>query len=585
MSMADRLADATLRRGVVGARWTVLGIIFIAVAPAALPGNATAADRRTEVGSYSHACQVPLIPAGELRGRPQLLDDLGSHTYPVTTTSAEAQSFFDQGLRLAYAFNHAEARRAFQEAQRLDPTCAMCFWGEALVLGPNINAPMEDSANAPALAALAGAKAVASFATVKERDLVAALSARYSATPDAERAALDKAYADAMVAISAKYPQDPEIAVLAAEALMDVSPWDYWDEGGARPKGRTAEIVTTLERVLAGHPDHPGAIHLYIHAVEASTAPERAERHADRLAALMPGAGHIVHMPSHIYYRVGRYKDALAANKAAVAADERYMGRIEGQSLYTSMYYPHNVHFLMAAAQMSGDGATALAAAAKLAGLVPDAVARVVPLAQPIKAALFFAHVMFGTPDGILALAQPVGIPYVEAMWHYARGIAFARKDDLAAARAEADRIGELSRTGDFSALDAVAIPSVHVLDLAREVLLGHIAQRVDDLGEAIAHFQRAAVLQDGLAYMEPPYWYYPVRQSLGALLLRAGRLAEAEAAFREALKQAPSNAWSLLGLAETLRAAGDEPGAAEARARLAEARAGDLAQLDLGRL
>jgi len=563
-----------------------VAIVLCAALGQVAQGAETANPPKTEVGPYSHACRAPLIPAGELAGRPPLFDDLGALTYPITTTSAEAQDYFDQGLRLSFAFNHAEARRAFQEAQRLDPTCAMCFWGEALVLGPNINAPMEASANAPALAAIARAKAVAATgAKEKERDLVAALSTRYSASPGAERAALDKAYADAMGALVQKYPQDLGIAVLYAEALMDLSPWDYWEAGGARPKGRTAEIVATLERVLKGYPDHPGAIHLYIHTIEASTTPERAERHAERLAALMPGAGHIVHMPSHIYYRIGRYRDALAANKAAVAADERYIDRVKGRSLYTAMYYPHNVHFLMAAAQMSGDGRAALAAADKLAKLVPDEAARTIPWAQPIKAAPYFAHVLFGTVDTTLALAKPEGIPYVEAMWHYARGIAHVRQGDLAAAEAEAGSIGHLARTSDFSALEAMAIPSVPVLDLAREVLLGRIVQARGDLGAAIRRFQRATEIQDGLAYMEPPYWYYPVRQSLGAVLLQAGRVDDAEAAFRAVLKQSPSNGWALFGLAENLRARGDGDAAAEVEARLGKAWAGDRAQLDLGRL
>jgi tetratricopeptide (TPR) repeat protein len=582
MWKVDTFVHASVRRGLMGAGSAA--VFAIALGNLAR-GVETAVPPRTEVGAYSHACLSPLVPAGELEGRPPLLDDLGTLTYPVTTKSAEAQAYFDQGMRLSYAFNHAEARRAFQEAQRLDPTCAMCFWGEALVLGPNINMPMDPSANAPALVALARAEALASAATEKERDLIAALSARYSDAPAAERAALDTAYADSMGALAQEYPQDLGIAVLYAEALMDISPWDYWDGGGARPKGKTAEIVATLERVLAGYPDHPGAIHLYIHVVEASTTPQRAARHADRLAALMPGAGHIVHMPSHIYYRLGRYKDALAANKAAVAVDERYIDRVKGSSLYMAMYYPHNVHFLMAAAQMAGDGPTALAAAQKLARLVPDEVARTVPLAQPIKAAPYFADVLFGTPESTLALAKPEGIPYVEAMWHYARGTALVRKGDLAGAAAEAEAIATLARTGDFSALDAVAIPSVPVLDLAREVLLGRIAQAKGDLSGAIGHVQRAAELQDGLAYMEPPYWYYPVRQSLGAMLLQVGRVEEAEAAFRSALKKTPNNGWALFGLAETLRAKGDAAAAMEAEAQLAKAWAGDRAALDLARL
>jgi tetratricopeptide (TPR) repeat protein len=547
---------------------------------------AVRADTKTEVGPYGQKDGTTMIPAGELAGDPPLFEDLGTLTYPVTTSSLEAQAYFDQGLRLAYAFNHAEARRAFQKAQRLDPTCAMCYWGEALVLGPNINMPMEASANAPALAALVKARAVAAGAREKERDLVAALSARYSDAPGAERTALDRAYAQAMGGLVVKYPQDLEIAVLYAEALMDLSPWDYWEAGGARPKSKTAEIVATLERVLKGYPDHLGAIHLYIHMVEASTTPQRAERFADRLAALMPGAGHVVHMPSHIYYRLGRYKDALAANKAAVALDESYIERVKGQSPYTAMYYPHNVHFLMAAAQMSGDGKTALAAAEKLASLVPDEAARTIPLAQPIKAAPYFVHALFGTPETMLALAKPGdGMPYVEAMWHYARGIAYVGKGDLAAARVEAGAIESLVKSGDFSALEAVAIPTRPVLDLAREALLGRIAQAEGELDRAIGHFQHAAELQDGLAYMEPPYWYYPVRQTLGALQLGAGHTEESLASFRSVLKKTPSNAWALFGLAAALRARGDAEGAAEAEAQFREAWAGDRDAIDLARL
>jgi tetratricopeptide (TPR) repeat protein len=547
--------------------------------------NTTKAQLKTEVGPYGVKGHEPLIPAGELKGPAPRFDNLGTLTYPVTTKSAAAQSYFDQGLRLSYAFNHPEARRAFQEAQQIDPACAMCFWGEALVLGPNINAPMEPSANEPALAAIARAKALAGNATQKERDLIEALSARYSSAPGAERAALDRSYADAMGALAAKYPEDLDIAILYAEALMDLTPWDYWEAGGTKPKNRAEEIVATLERVLAKNPDHPGAIHLYIHAVEASARPERAEPYANRLGKLMPGAGHMVHMPSHIYYRVGRYRDALAANREAVAVDEAYIGEVKGQSLYTSMYYPHNAHFLMAAAQMSGDGSAAIAAADKLARLVTDDIARNVALAQPIKAALYFAHIQFSTPETVLALEKPgEGLPYVEAMWRYARGIALVRKGDLAAAEGEADRIKDLARKGDFTALEEALVPAVPVLDLAREVVLGRIAQARGDLERAIGHFEHAAELQDGLTYMEPPYWYYPVRQSLGALLLQAGRNEAAEAAFRAALKQAPNNGWALFGLAETLRAKGDAKGAAEVTARFEKAWAGERAQLDVTR-
>src|SRR3954466_2037168 len=305
-----------------------IGAVWIAsVALFATPGVAQDKQPRTEVAPFHHGLHAaPAVgPTAYDEASPPLFGNLGQHTWAITTQKPEAQAFFDQGLRLAYGFNHAQARRAFRQAQRLDPTCAMCSWGEAYVLGPNINVPMEASANAPALAALERAQALAAHASDKEQALIAALAKRYSADPRADRAALDKAWADALGEVARRFPEDIEIAVLHAEAMMDTQPWDYWTDGGRQAKGRANEIVAELERALAKNPDHPGAIHLYIHAVEASDRPERAEAGADRLAALMPGAGHVVHMPSHIYYRVGRYRDALAANKAAVAVDEAYI--------------------------------------------------------------------------------------------------------------------------------------------------------------------------------------------------------------------------------------------------------------------
>ena len=310
-----------------------------------------------------------------------LYEDLGILSSPITTKSPLAQRYFDQGLRLAYGFNHAEARRAFRTAQKYDPDCAMCAWGEALVLGPNINAPMEPEAVAPALAAVRKAQQNAASANTRELALIAALAERYSADPKAERHALDIAYAEAMERIAARVPEDDDIQAFYAEALMDLTPWDYWEGGGARPKGKTGEIVAALERVLARSPDHPGAIHYYIHLMEASSAPERALSHARRLAAAMPGAGHLVHMPFHIYYRVGDYKAAVAANKAAVAIDEAYIAREKPVGIYPMAYYPHNVHSLMASAQMAGDGASAVAAAEKLARIVTSDAARAIPMA------------------------------------------------------------------------------------------------------------------------------------------------------------------------------------------------------------
>ena len=518
---------------------------------------------------------------------PPLWDGLGSITYPITTSNAQAQSYFNQGLRLTYAFNHDEARRAFRKAQRLDPDCAMCFWGEALVLGPNINLPMQEEAVAPAYAALGKAQALAAKANPREQALISALATRYVADAKADRVPLDAAYAAAMGKVAAQFPEDNEIAVLYAESLMDLSPWDYWKPGGAEPNPQSVNIVPTLERVLAKDPNHIGAIHFYIHAVEASDRPQRAEPYADRMRGAVPGAGHLVHMPSHIFYRVGRYLDALADNKVAATVDEKYLAETNApMGVYRLGYYPHNVHFTMAAAQMSGDGATVIGAAEKLRAIIPDEVARGIAMVHPVKAAPYFAHAQFSSPETILALPDPGDvIPYVKAMWHYARGVAYAARRDVPAATAEADAIAAIERTADFSLLTASGIPALDVLKLARTSIAARVAQAQGDTGTAIARFTEAAALQDALPYTEPPFWYYPVRQSLGAALLQAGRLAEAEEQFRLALKRAPNNGWSYFGLIELYKARGATDEAQKAEAALAKTWIGDRGLLKISNL
>jgi tetratricopeptide (TPR) repeat protein len=518
---------------------------------------------------------------------PPVWDGLSSLSYKVTTSSAAAQVYFDQGLRLTYAFNHEEAQRAFRKAQKLDPDCAMCFWGEALVLGPNINLPMPEEAVAPAFAAMQKARTLAAKASPREQALITALSARYVEDAKADRTQLDNAYATAMANVTAQFPEDSEIAVLYAESVMDLNPWNYWQPGGREPNPQSAPIVPTLERVLARDPDHPGAIHYYIHAVEASDRPKRAEPYADRLRGAVPGAGHLVHMPSHIYYRVGRYLDALGDNKTAVAVDEKYLAASEApMGVYRLGYYPHNVHFVMASALMSGDGTSGITAAEKLRGLVPDQAALGIPGAHPVKAAPYFAHAMFSPPDTILALPDPgTAIPYVQAMWHYARGIAYVTRRDLSAATAEASAIEALARTADFSLLKTAGIPASDVLELARSVIEGRVALAQGDANKAIERFEQAAGLQETLPYMEPPYWYYPVRQSLAVALMQAGRLDDAEGQFRRALARAPNNGWSYYGLAELYRTRGDAEAARKAEAELAKTWVGDRQLLQLSKL
>ena len=492
--------------------------------------------------------------------RPALLDGLGTHSYRITTRSALAQRFFDQGLRLAYAFNHEEALRSFREASRLDPQAAMAWWGQALVLGPNINAPMNPADAATAHEASRKALALASKATEPERALIGALAARYAPTAPADRSALDSAYADAMRAAAARFPEDAEIATLFAESLMDLRPWNYWD--GKTPAPGTTELLGTLERVIARNPDHPGAGHLYIHAVEAAF-PERAVASAERLAATMPAAGHIVHMPGHIYIRIGRYDDAIKANIHATHADERYIAdRRPGIGTYTLGYYPHNYHFLAFAATLAGRSDQAVAAARDAGKRVPLDAAREIPGAQLIVPYGALTLATFGQWSEVLAEPlPPADVPIAHGLAQYARGTALA----ALGRRAAADSALAALRSVAAGVTDAMGKA---VLAIATHALAGEIAWRRGELAPAIAQLEQAMAIEDGLGYLEPPYWHLPIRHTLGAVLLQAGRAADAERAYREDLERFPENGWSLIGLARSLEAQGRTAEATDARRR-----------------
>jgi tetratricopeptide (TPR) repeat protein len=459
-----------------------------------------------------------------------------------------------------FAFNHAEAVRAFRAAARIDPGCAMCYWGEALALGPNINAPMFPEAVPPAHAAAQKALQWAGRARPHEQALIRAVAQRYADSPVEDRAQLDKAYADAMADAARAFPANDTIQVLYAESLMDLAPWDYWQAGGAEPKGRAGEMIRALETVLARNPSHAGAAHYYIHAVEASSSPERALPYARLLARQIPGAGHIVHMPSHIYYRLGMYKESLAANIDAVATDERYFGRSSSDPVYKSAYYPHNIHFVMVSALMGGDGKTALDAAGKLDKVLPHALVAKYPAIEPVKAAPYFSQVQFSDPDTLIALPDPgPDLVLVKAMWHYARAVGFARKGMVEDGRREVDALAAIERSADFKPFVAWAIPAQDIVRTARYVATGRLADARGDRPLALAAYREAVATQDRLPYMEPPYWYYPARQSLGVALLRAGQLDDAEDVFRAALARTPSNGWALRGLMEVYRQQGDQ--------------------------
>jgi tetratricopeptide (TPR) repeat protein len=511
---------------------------------------------------------------------------LGNATIKVTTSSKRAQQFFDQGYRLAWGFNHDEARRAFRKAQQLDAQCAMCFWGEAWVLGPNINSPMDPKANTPAVDAMESAKRLAARATPREQALVHALARRYQADAPADRAPLDKAYADAMRAVVSRFPKDAEIATLYADALMNVAAWDYWEPGGKQLRPAVADLVPTLERVLKQNPNHAGAIHLYIHTVEASDNPRRAEQYADRLGKLTPGAGHLVHMPSHIYFVVGRYKDSLATNVRAVQVDEAYIQAHKPSGVYPLGYYPHNVHFVMVSAQMGGDGKTVLASAEKLAGLIPADVASEALMLQPIKAAPYFAHAQFADAGTIMKLPEPEkNLPYIQTAWRYARGVALAQGNDLQGAGRELAEIERIMKSTDYKPFDAWKIPAKEVAQIAAHVLRARIAQAAKDHDTTVRELEAAIRLQDALPYMEPAYWYYPVRQTLGAVMLMKGDARAARDAFGESLARTPGNAWALYGLQQAYAQEGKKREATAVETRFRKAWSGGKDSVELSRL
>lgn len=501
-----------------------------------------------------------------------LFEGMGDYHRPITTNDAGAQRYFDQGMVLAFGFNHAEAIRSFRAAQRLDPDCAMCFWGEALATGPNINvtsggrAIMSPESRVAAHAAAQKALSLADRVAPVERALIEAQAVRYDGSETSDRDPLDRAYAEAMRSVVQRFPDDDDAAAMYAEAWMNTMPWNYWSDDG-QPRPETVEVIDALERIIARSPRHPLALHLYIHAVEASSDPGRAEAAADTLLTLVPGSGHLVHMPAHTYWRVGRYHDAAEANVRAAAVDEQYIAQCNAQGFYPALYYPHNIHFLWAASSMEGRSAVAIDAARRVAANVRIEQMREFPTVEFFRTIPLLALTQFGRWDEILAEPMPdASLRYATAIAHYARGVALARKGDLAAARRERDQLVPLRDTTEILFLDTNDYPAVTLLQIADALLEGELAMAAGSVDAAVGHFERAVALQDGLPYMEPPFWYYPTRQSLGAALLAAGRAGEAEAVYRRDLEDYPHNGWSMFGLAESLAAQGRTDEAAEVR-------------------
>ena len=520
---------------------------------------------------YIEPSQQSTSPTGAIAPR---LQKLGTHVFPVSTKNKQAQLFMNQGLNLSYAFNHAEAGRAYREAARLDPDLAMAYWGEALALGPNINAPMDPSNEPKALEVIQKAVSLKAKASPREQALIDALTQRYSGRAE-DRKARDRAYADAMREVHLRFPDDQDIAMLYVESVMDLRPWGYWTRDGT-PYERTAEIVALTEQVIARNPQHPGALHLYIHLMEAYQA-EKAEPAADRLQTLMPAAGHMVHMPAHIYQRVGRYADAARSNEMAIAADEDYISQCRAQGLYPMAYYPHNLHFLWFAATAEGRSKLAIEAARKAASQVNDETLKAVPLLAGFRVVPYYALTRFGKWDEMLREPEPPATSaYLRGMWHYARGTAFLGKGQTDSADQELAKLDEIM--ADKSLDQPLFSPNTgrQVLSIAREVLAGEITAAKKNYDSAIAHLERAVRLEDALVYTEPAEFHYPPRHALGAVLVEANRPAEAETVYWEDLKRNRENGWALFGLMQALKAQGknEEAALVESRFKKAWARA-----------
>lgn len=518
------------------------------------------------------------------QGTVPLYTNLGDYHRQVATRSAVSQRYFDQGLRLLYAFNHGEAIRAFEEGARHAQDCAMCNWGIAYAYGPHVNGGMDSAAGVAAYTYMQRAITKMGVVPPVEQALIGALATRYARVPPANRKRLDEDYADAMRAVARRFPDDLDVATLYAEALMNLSPWNYWDRTDGSPYANTEIIVAQLERVIKANPNHPGACHYYIHAVEA-VAPEKAVPCAERLAALMPGAGHLVHMPAHIYIRVGRYNDAIEANVHATHTDEAYMERQNPHGLYPAAYYPHNYHFLALAATLAGRSAQALAAADKTASTTPVRLARTIPALEPYLHYRYLTRVTFGRWDELLAAPlPPPDLPFSRGMAQYARGVALAATGRFAEAQAALDSVKQIAAAGVTAYASAGWTTPSSNLQIAEHALAGEIAARQGKYDEAVTHFVAAQKIEDQQLYTEPPDWYYPIRHSLGAVLLKAGKPAEAEAAYREDLKRFPENGWALFGLAQALHAQNKHTEGAEVDARFQKAWAGADVKLEASR-
>jgi tetratricopeptide (TPR) repeat protein len=479
-----------------------------------------------------------------------LISGLGDLHYRITTRDSSAQKFFDQGLRLVYGFNHVEALRAFKEASRLDPSCAMAWWGQALTLGPNINDWNPRDREAMALQAISKAKELSVESNQKEKDFIFAMALRYDGNVHDDRSALNDAYTDAMQKLSKKYPNDPEALVLYADAIMTSMPWDYWNRDGS-PKPLTSLARGALESAMKKFPRHPGAHHMYIHLVEASAKPGDASKSAEFLETAMPAAGHIVHMPSHIYVRTGEYERANIVNRVAIKADEEFLSRSDDQGMYRIGYYPHNIDFLSYGALMNGQSTLAIAESNKLAYQMKSLQTTIPIYYDYFTSIPLVAFVRYGKWNEILALPSPDGRFYhLSTFHHYARGTAFLRTSHLAEAKKELSKLDSLVNLDTLKTIYVMFNSAEQIAQVGARLLKGEVLIAEGKLDEGLRALKSAVDAEDSLRYNEPQDWRLPARHYLGAALFEAGRYDEAIRAYEEDLVKNPENGWGLRGLA-----------------------------------
>lgn len=482
-----------------------------------------------------------------------LFEGMGTHNFEISSEDELAGIYFNQAIALTYGFNHLEATRSYEQVALIVPDAAIAYWGQALVLGPNLNAAMESTSIKPAFEAIRKAKELSKKASPKEKDLIAALAKRYSQDETlSDRTELDYAYANAMKTLVNKYPKDPNIRTLFAEALMVIHAWDFWN-GDGRPKEWTPEILDVLETGLKDFPDHAGLIHYYIHAVEASKNPGRALEYADVLTNLVPGSGHLVHMPSHIYIRTGNYQDGVEVNEKAILVDNNYISQCRQQGLYPLAYVPHNRHFLWAMASMQGNSKKAIMAAEHMAEHIDPDYMRSPGLGtlQHYWITPLYAYVRFGKWDKILNTEKPeADLPYPVAIWHYSRGMAFIASGDFDKAAKELQNLNKVRKDRSLEGVTVWEINKAEdVLSIASLSLEGELKAGLEEYDKAISILKDAAQFEDDLNYNEPSDWHSPIRQTLGAVLLSAGKYSEAEKYYKEDLETFPKNGWSLYGL------------------------------------